>query len=167
MAGLAMSGSSRLRIRKRRSLLRERFRGNGELFEAGWIDRRSRRKTNAGSQVIDARHAARGRATAAKTRAVRAPAASTRWRWRPPEAAWASSPSIERMALGDAIDLETAYAEGRFLAPITHPDPAHLHLTGTGLTHLGSAATRDRHAQEALRRRGNAHRFDEDVPHGP
>ncbi|TIS30695.1 MAG: GguC protein, partial [Mesorhizobium sp.] len=24
-----------------------------------------------------------------------------------------------------------------------HPDPAHLHLTGTGLTHLGSAATRD------------------------
>ena len=33
--------------------------------------------------------------------------------------------------------------EGRLLAPINHPDPAHLHLTGTGLTHLGSAATRD------------------------
>ncbi|MBN7805839.1 GguC protein [Agrobacterium rosae] len=44
---------------------------------------------------------------------------------------------------GDAVDLEEAYAEGRFLPPITHPDPAHLHLTGTGLTHLGSAATRD------------------------
>ncbi|MGO8148097.1 GguC protein, partial [Rhizobium leguminosarum] len=29
------------------------------------------------------------------------------------------------------------------LPPITHPDAAHLHLTGTGLTHLGSAATRD------------------------
>ena len=28
-------------------------------------------------------------------------------------------------------------------APIHHEDPAHLHLTGTGLTHLGSAATRD------------------------
>jgi hypothetical protein len=29
------------------------------------------------------------------------------------------------------------------LLPVTHPDPAHLHLTGTGLTHLGSAAARD------------------------
>lgn len=27
--------------------------------------------------------------------------------------------------------------------PLSHPDPAHLHLTGTGLTHLGSAAARD------------------------
>ncbi len=27
-------------------------------------------------------------------------------------------------------------------APITHPDPTHLHGTGTGLTHLGSATTR-------------------------
>ena len=50
---------------------------------------------------------------------------------------------IEAHGLGDAIDLEKAYAEGRFLSPITHPDAAHLHLTGTGLTHLGSAATRD------------------------
>lgn len=45
--------------------------------------------------------------------------------------------------LGDSVDLDAIYAEGRFLPPITHPDPAHLHLTGTGLTHLGSAATRD------------------------
>lgn len=50
---------------------------------------------------------------------------------------------IEEKGLGDEIDLEAAYAAGRLLAPITHPDPAHLHLTGTGLTHLGSAATRD------------------------
>ena len=50
---------------------------------------------------------------------------------------------ISAHGLGDAVDLEKAYAEGRFLPPITHPDPAHLHLTGTGLTHLGSAATRD------------------------
>src|SRR4029453_4305276 len=50
---------------------------------------------------------------------------------------------IEAHGLGEAIDLEKAYAEGRFLSPITHPDAAHLHLTGTGLTHLGSAATRD------------------------
>ena len=50
---------------------------------------------------------------------------------------------IEAHGLGDVVDLEKARDEGRFLAPITHPDPAHLHLTGTGLTHLGSAATRD------------------------
>ncbi|MGO7989941.1 AraD1 family protein [Rhizobium leguminosarum] len=50
---------------------------------------------------------------------------------------------IEAHGYGDAVDLEKAYAEGRFLSPITHPDAAHLHLTGTGLTHLGSAATRD------------------------
>lgn len=50
---------------------------------------------------------------------------------------------IETRGYGEVIDLEEAYAEGKFLPPITHPDPAHLHLTGTGLTHLGSAATRD------------------------
>ncbi|AUX77214.1 MULTISPECIES: AraD1 family protein [Sinorhizobium] len=50
---------------------------------------------------------------------------------------------IDAKGLGETIDLEAAYAEGRMLPPITHPDPAHLHLTGTGLTHLGSAATRD------------------------
>ncbi|MEX0758524.1 MAG: AraD1 family protein, partial [Tistlia sp.] len=41
------------------------------------------------------------------------------------------------------LDLEQAYAEGRLLLPVTHPDPEHLHLTGTGLTHLGSASARD------------------------
>jgi len=50
---------------------------------------------------------------------------------------------IEACGLGAAVDLQAAYAEGRVLAPIHHPDPAHLYLTGTGLTHLGSAATRD------------------------
>lgn len=43
----------------------------------------------------------------------------------------------------NVIDLIQVRDEKRFLPPITHPDPAHLHLTGTGLTHLGSAATRD------------------------
>jgi hypothetical protein len=32
----------------------------------------------------------------------------------------------------------------RWLAPIDHPDSAHLYLTGTGLTHLGSAESRDK-----------------------
>lgn len=34
-------------------------------------------------------------------------------------------------------------AAGKLLAPIDHADPAHLHLTGTGLTHLGSAEGRN------------------------
>jgi hypothetical protein len=37
------------------------------------------------------------------------------------------------------VDLTRA----EFGLPVSHPDPAHLHLTGTGLTHLGSAAARD------------------------
>lgn len=58
-----------------------------------------------------------------------------------------SNVSLQNMitshGLGDNIDLNKAYVENRFLPPITHPDDAHLHITGTGLTHLGSAATRD------------------------
>src|SRR5262245_59091445 len=50
---------------------------------------------------------------------------------------------ISAHGLGDEIDLERAYEQGHLLAPISHPNPANLHLTGTGLTHLGSAATRD------------------------
>jgi hypothetical protein len=34
-------------------------------------------------------------------------------------------------------------ASGRLLPPLSHPDPAHCHVSGTGLTHLGSASTRD------------------------
>ncbi|TIU76464.1 MAG: GguC protein, partial [Mesorhizobium sp.] len=50
---------------------------------------------------------------------------------------------IERKGYGETVDLDAAYKRGRLVSPINHPDPAHLHLTGTGLTHLGSAATRD------------------------
>ena len=50
---------------------------------------------------------------------------------------------IERKGLGKTVDLDAAYRQHRIILPINHPDPAHLHLTGTGLTHLGSAATRD------------------------
>jgi hypothetical protein len=41
---------------------------------------------------------------------------------------------------GELLDLQTV----RLLAPIDHPDPSHLWLSGTGLTHLGSAQERDR-----------------------
>jgi hypothetical protein len=42
------------------------------------------------------------------------------------------------------LDVSGASPEVRLLAPIDHPDTAHLYLTGTGLTHLGSAESRDR-----------------------
>jgi len=50
---------------------------------------------------------------------------------------------VSGYGFSDVIDLIRVRDEKRFLPPITHPDAAHLHLTGTGLTHLGSAATRD------------------------
>jgi hypothetical protein len=50
---------------------------------------------------------------------------------------------IAAHGLGEAVDLVRLADQGRLTLPITHPDPAHMHLTGTGLTHLGSAATRD------------------------
>jgi hypothetical protein len=51
---------------------------------------------------------------------------------------------------GEEIDVAVALAENRVLAPIDHPDPAHLILTGTGLTHLGSAEGRDKMHKAAL-----------------
>jgi hypothetical protein len=49
-----------------------------------------------------------------------------------------------RSRRGGPVDIGAAASEGRLLAPIGHPDPAHLYLTGTGLTHLGSAEGRDK-----------------------
>ncbi len=40
---------------------------------------------------------------------------------------------VARRGLGESVDLTRA----TFDLPVSHPDPAHLHLTGTGLTHLG------------------------------
>ena len=50
---------------------------------------------------------------------------------------------VAEKTLGEAIDAKAILADGRMLPPIEHPDPAHLYVTGTGLTHLGSASTRD------------------------
>ncbi|MGX1098550.1 AraD1 family protein [Amorphus sp. MBR-141] len=52
--------------------------------------------------------------------------------------------TVARLGRGAVIDPHEALAAGRILAPIDHPDPAHLHMTGTGLTHLGSAEGRDK-----------------------
>lgn len=45
---------------------------------------------------------------------------------------------------GEVLDYAALLAQGRVLAPVDHPDAAHCLVTGTGLTHLGSADTRDR-----------------------
>jgi hypothetical protein len=50
---------------------------------------------------------------------------------------------VRRAGNAGEADSEKLLAEGRVLAPIDHPDPAHLFVTGTGLSHLGSAESRD------------------------
>ncbi len=58
-----------------------------------------------------------------------------------------SGKSLAAMAKSLASSETKNYAailkERRILPPITHEDPAHCIVTGTGLTHLGSAAARD------------------------
>ena len=51
--------------------------------------------------------------------------------------------------IGDAIDIAAEQAAGRLIAPIDHADEAHVLLTGTGLTHLGSAEGRNKMHQAA------------------
>jgi hypothetical protein len=55
--------------------------------------------------------------------------------------------SLEALAAeavgGEKAVLVDLLGAGRVLAPLDHPDPAHCLITGTGLTHLGSAKARD------------------------
>jgi hypothetical protein len=55
--------------------------------------------------------------------------------------------TLEQVVGGEAVGAAISYADllrdGRLLPPLTHPDPGHCLVTGTGLTHLGSAAARD------------------------
>ena len=51
---------------------------------------------------------------------------------------------------GETVDYRALADQGRLLAPIDHPDPARCLITGTGLSHLGSADARDKmHAKVA------------------
>lgn len=50
---------------------------------------------------------------------------------------------VEKAGRGPAADPAALLASGKVLQPIDHADPAHLFVTGTGLSHLGSAETRD------------------------
>jgi len=66
---------------------------------------------------------------------------------------------VDAAGYGEDIDLNDALRRGRMLAPVDHPDSARTWLTGTGLTHLGSADARDRmhanarspHASDSLK----------------
>ncbi len=51
---------------------------------------------------------------------------------------------VSARASGDRLDYAALAEQGRLLSPVTHPDPAHCLVTGTGLTHLASAAGRDK-----------------------
>jgi hypothetical protein len=55
--------------------------------------------------------------------------------------------ALAQVVGGEPVDAPVSYAdllkEGRLLPPLTHPDPGHCLVSGTGLTHLGSAAARD------------------------
>jgi hypothetical protein len=51
---------------------------------------------------------------------------------------------IADRGVGRPVDLLRALKERRVVPPIDHKDPAHVLVTGTGLTHLGSAEGRDR-----------------------
>jgi hypothetical protein len=50
---------------------------------------------------------------------------------------------IRRHYSHELVDYKQAIDRGQLLPPITHPDAAHCLVSGTGLTHLGSADTRD------------------------
>lgn len=49
---------------------------------------------------------------------------------------------VNQLVADETLSYDAIVNEGRLLAPFDHPDPAHLYVTGTGLTHLGSADTR-------------------------
>ena len=50
---------------------------------------------------------------------------------------------VESSMTESRLDYQPLINEKRLLPPLTHTDPAHCLVTGTGLTHLGSADTRD------------------------
>jgi hypothetical protein len=61
------------------------------------------------------------------------------------EARAASLDDRVRAHLGSqSVDYDRVIADKRLLPPIDHNDPSRCHVTGTGLTHLGSADTRDK-----------------------
>ena len=65
------------------------------------------------------------------------------------EAAIDLAQQVQAQGLGETHDYQTLLSEMRILPPLDHPDPAHMLISGTGLTHLGSASARDKMHQQA------------------
>lgn len=51
---------------------------------------------------------------------------------------------VNHLGLGASHDYAALLADLKILPPLDHPDPAHMLISGTGLTHLGSASARDK-----------------------
>lgn len=85
------------------------------------------------------------------------------------EAGQSIADAIAAAGRGEAIDLPALFDAGAIGSPIDHDDPAHLVMTGTGLTHLGSAEGRDkmhRAAAEAATQTDSMRMFLEGVEGG-
>ena len=69
-------------------------------------------------------------------------------------AAGISLPSaVERHVSGETLSYDSIYggsSDWQLTVPIDHPEPARCLVSGTGLTHLGSAASRDRMHAETM-----------------
>ena len=77
--------------------------------------------------------------------------------------------AIDACGTHGAVNIAAELAAGRILSPIDHADPAHLVVSGTGLTHLGSAEGRDkmhRAAAEAATQTDSMRMFLEGVAGG-
>jgi hypothetical protein len=59
------------------------------------------------------------------------------------------SEQVQAAGVAAAHEHASLLSELRVLPPIDHPDPAHCLVSGTGLTHLGSASTRAKMHQKA------------------
>lgn len=77
--------------------------------------------------------------------------------------------AIDALGTHGSVNTAAELAAGRILSPIDHADPAHLIVSGTGLTHLGSAEGRDkmhRAAAEATTQTDSMRMFLEGVAGG-
>jgi hypothetical protein len=63
--------------------------------------------------------------------------------------------AVEEMGEGEVLDYPALLAAGEVMTPLDHPDGAHCLVTGTGLTHLGSAAARDEMHRKAAAETGS------------
>jgi len=51
---------------------------------------------------------------------------------------------VTQLAKGERVNYDALLKAGRVLPPVDHPEPARFLVTGTGLTHTGSAAARNK-----------------------